>query len=103
MNSFIAQSGQSIHDLAYMAYGDFTAIFQLRKENPTINITGNNFAGLTINYTPTTNTVVSKQGLIGSVIATAWQDNAGSTDYLQQEDGFDFELESGTGKIELEN
>ena len=67
----------------------------------TYGINNNNFAGVTINYTPTTNTTVSKQGLVGSVIATAWQDNSGATDYLLQENGFGFELESGTGKIEL--
>jgi hypothetical protein len=103
MRSFTAQSGQSIFDLASIAYGDCTAILQLKSENPSINISDNNFAGKTINYTPPANTNFSKTQLSGNVVATAWQDNFANTDYLLQEDGFDFDLESGTGKIELEN
>src|ERR1035437_7551417 len=100
MKSFVAQSGQSIFDLAYMAYGDSSAIFQLLVENPTLSM-NTPFAGKSINYTPTINANFAKQQLRTMVIATSWQDNV-NHDYLLKEDGSDFILEDGSGKIELE-
>lgn len=102
MRSFVAQSGQNIYDIAAIAYGDSNAIFQLLNENPSLNINANTYAGTTINYTPpVNNTNYAKQQLSTLKPATGIANNKVG-DYLLQEDGFDFDLESGTGKIELE-
>jgi hypothetical protein len=102
LKSFIAQTGQSVFDLASLAYGDNTAIIQLKTENPFLDINSNNYGGLKINYTPTLNSNYAKQQLIKLIPASAcFKDN--KNNYLQQEDGFDFELEDNSGKIELEN
>src|ERR1035437_51675 len=100
MKSFVAQSGQSIFDLAYMAYGDSSAIFQLLVEKPTLSM-NTPFAGKRINYSSPINVNHAKQQLTSLVIATSWQDNV-NHDYILQEDGSDFILEDGSGKIELE-
>lgn len=100
MKSFYAQEGQSIHDIAFMAYGDNNAIVKLMQENPTINMAQSTYAGVKINYTPVANTSVAQNKLNGRVIATKTQKI--KTDYLLQENGFGFTLEDGTGKIELE-
>ena len=100
--SFIAQNGQSIYDLAFMAYGDNSAIFQLLGENPSLNLSSNTYAGINIVYTPQINNNYTILQLTNKLPATAWQPQI-INDYLLQEDGFDFELETGIGKIELEN
>lgn len=46
------QSGQTIFDLAVIAYGDASRIYDLIKENPAIQSPLTNLTGLTITYTP---------------------------------------------------
>lgn len=103
LKSFIGQTGQSVSDLALMAYGDSSKIFDLKKENPDIDLNKSNYAGVQIFYTaPTNNVNFIKLGLTNIVFATASiQEN--NSDYLLQEDGSDFILEDNSGKIELEN
>ena len=57
LKSFIAQTGQSLSDLALMAYGDSNLEFDLIKENPTLNRNAASYAGVKIFYTPPANNV----------------------------------------------
>jgi hypothetical protein len=100
--TLIGQTGQSLSDLALMAYGDSSLEFDLVKENPSLNRNAASFAGVKIFYTPPDNNVnYTKLGLTKIVFATS-SVKIGQGDYLLQEDGDDFLLEDNTGKIELE-
>jgi hypothetical protein len=101
--SFIGQTGQSLSDLALMAYGDSTLEFDLIRENPTLNRNAASFAGVKIFYTsPTNNVNYAKLGLTNIVFATS-SIKLSTGDYLLQEDSYDFLLENNLGKIEIEN
>jgi hypothetical protein len=103
LKSFIAQTGQSLSDLAFMAYGDSTLEFALIKENPNLNRHATSYAGVKIFYTPPTNNAnYTRLGLSKQVIATS-SIKIGEGDYLLQENDADFLLENNNGKIELEN
>ena len=103
LKSFIAQTGQSLSDLALMAYGDSSLEFDLVKENPNLNRNAASFAGVKIFYTPPANNVnYSRLGLTKLVFATS-SVKLSTGDYLLQEAGADFLVENNTGKIEIEN
>src|ERR1700739_2013005 len=100
---FIAQSGQSLSDLALMAYGDPLREFDLIKENPQLSRTATTYAGIQIFYTPPANSPVYNQlGTTKIVFATS-SIKVGECNYLLQENSFDFLLEDNSGKIKLEN
>ncbi|HTA62775.1 MAG TPA: hypothetical protein VK835_09980 [Bacteroidia bacterium] len=101
--SFIAQTGQSLSDLALMAYGDSSMEFALLKENPTLNRHAASYAGVKIVYTPPTNNAnYTRLGLTKLVFATS-SVKLSLGDYLLQENEADFLLEDNTGKLEVEN
>ena len=103
LKSFIAQTGQSLSDLALMAYGDSSLEFDLIKENPTLNRNAASYAGVKIFYTPPANNVnYTRLGLSKLVFASS-SIKLSTGDYLLQEDSADFLLEDNTGKIEVEN
>ncbi|HXU27668.1 MAG TPA: hypothetical protein VN698_10580 [Bacteroidia bacterium] len=100
---FIGQTGQSLSDLALMAYGDSSLEFDLIRENPKLNRNAASYAGVKIFYTPPTNNVnYTRLGLTKIVFATS-SIKIGEGDYLLQENGADFLLEDTPGKIELED
>ena len=98
--SFIAQSGQSVLDLALYAYGDSQEILKLAKENPGLDINAISYSGQKINYTPPANNNKAKLGLTNIIPATASILMSPSAD-LQTEDGYYILLEDGE-KIKLE-
>ena len=103
LKSFIAQTGQSLSDLALMAYGDSSLEFDLIKENPTLSRNAASYAGIKIFYTPPANNAnYARRGLTNLVFATSSIKN-GEGNYLVQEDDANFLLEGSSGKIELEN
>lgn len=99
--SFIAQAGQSVLDLALIAYGDSQEILKLAGENPGLDINAVSYNGVKINYTPpSNNNNKTKFGLTNIVPATASYIVAPTKDLLK-EDGYYILLEDGT-KIALE-
>ena len=103
LKSFIAQTGQSLSDLALMAYGDSTLEFTLLKENPALNRNAASYAGVQIFYTtPANNVNYIRRGFTNIVFATS-SIKLSTGDYLLQEDEADFLLEDNSGKIEVEN
>lgn len=101
--TFVAQTGQSLSDLAFMAYGDSTLEFDLLKENPTLNRNAISYEGIKIFYTPPANNAnYTRLVLSNRVIATS-SVKIGEGNYLLQENGADFLLEDNTGKIQVEN
>jgi hypothetical protein len=99
MKTFTAQYGMSALDIASYCYGDASQIFQLRKDNPNLDINMGDFTGVKINYTPNNNSNSVKRLFTNLIPATSIINK----NLLLQEDGFAFDLEDGSGKIELEN
>ena len=51
------KQGQTVYDVALIAYGDPSAIYDLSRENPTINVSATaDLTGLTLTYTQRTTT-----------------------------------------------
>lgn len=104
LNFFIAREGQSLFDLAMMAYGDYTKIFQLIAENPTLNLTNSYYVGKKVYYSPGNTNDKTNLGLSNKILVTGLSPvHPGNIEYLQQENDSYFELEDGTGKIKLED
>lgn len=63
----IWKEGQSIFDIAFIAYGDASLAFQILKENPALEEIGNKqWIGKTIEYTePTNSDNLRRLGLVG--------------------------------------
>ncbi len=99
----VGNEQQSIYDLCLMKYGSFDNLYKsvtdsklLSTNNPSVSFVVCNFDS----------SIVANNGLVSAIkkknyrFATLVEN--GRTDYLEQENDFDFLLEDNTGKILLE-
>lgn len=97
---FISRKGQSIFDLAMMAYGDYSRVFQLIAENPDLqNTTRPLPVGTKIYYTPEITPNRTNLGLSNKVLVTGSGEILDN--YLLLENSAYLLFENG-GKIILE-
>jgi len=103
---FTSIPNQSVYDICLQTYGDLNKVYKLIQDSGFQNICYYPLPNTYFTYNPSLQkdaifaSYLSKKGIIINTVQTQ---KSSSANYLLQEDGFDFDLESGTGKIELEN
>lgn len=92
MKTLVGSTGQNIFDIAFMCYGSYD-VLKLMSENPFItDLSYNDFAGKTIQYTPVKNNATFANGLSSGAVNTG---NKTISRYLLQENGFYLLQENG--------
>ena len=105
ITTFTSIPNQNIYDVCLQTYGDLNKTYKLIQDSNFANISNYPLPNTNFTYDKTLQkdaifaSYLSKKGIVINTVTS----NKTSTNYLLQEDGFDFVLESGTGKIELEN
>jgi hypothetical protein len=103
---FTSIPNQSVYDVCLQTYGDLNNTYKLIQDSGFKNISNYPLPNTSFTFDKSLQkdaifaSYLSKKGIIINTVQTQ---KTSSTNYLLQEDGFDFDLENGTGKIELEN
>ena len=92
MSLIIAKTGQNIFDVAFTCYGEYN-VLKLMAENSFItDLAYTDFAGKTINFTPTKNNASFAQGLSKKIMNTGNSPRTGQNNVW---DGF-YDIWDGT-------
>lgn len=103
--TYYSRDGQNIYDICLQVYQDLNMVYKLIQDNNWQDIDLYPVAGTPFVYTSSlsADTLFSSYISKNAVHINTGNYKAPAGGYLLQEDGFKFELEGGTGDIELES